>query len=438
MRRLLIVSPRELQGETISFFPLLDKDVQDAIWPNSPTVTIEYNLEKCVRTATLFQQYNIASASMYYESAATREISKRHKMLFSNQQGPFIFAFKEEHNNFLEHAKEKRELCPDSEFYRREVVKQYSAELESYFGRAFARPGGETSVYIAQAMERDLSSDKKENPDSLAGILAAVPSPNDRAKYEEVLRNAVVKRGELQINRPYLERRLRGLPQPFITSVDRRLLYHYLSTTQKTTGIHRIDATSDAAPFQNVEGLNTQNFSLAMEFLDSLGISSTVMSMTDRELLELRKLPEVISLMRMYQHLVNEAATIEENKEKLYWEYRKEKRTITYPYFVELLKAAGSYFFVESVANSLPPLEKILAASALFGSETIVQYLSRNSITMERKPLLDFEKLVLEQYGRKLEDSAVSMLEVDDYSRIPISTPSRQAIEMYLYSRRFY
>lgn len=433
---LLVVNPRELQGETISFFPLFDKDIQDAIWPNSSLVTVEINLERCVRAAILFQQYNIASASMYYESAATREVSRSHRLLFSHHEGPFIFAIKEEHHGFFDHAREKSKLCPDSDCYRGKMVKQYSAELEHNFGRVFARGGGETSDHIADAMIKDLSSDKKEDTQSLAGIVAAVPSPKDRARYEEILHNAVEKREGLQINRRYLERSLRGLPQDIITSANNRLQYHYLSATQKTTGIHRIDATGDAAPFQNVEGLNTQNFSLAMEFLDTLGISSTVMRMPDEDLLDLRSREEVRSLMRTYQHLVNEAATFEENQKKLYWEIRKEKRKITYSAFVDFLKIAASSILVESIANSLPPWQ-IPIKLAGYGSETIILYLNRHRITLERGPLLEFKELVLDEYSTKLEDSAVNILDVDDYSRIRIPAFSQNhALQTYLYSRR--
>jgi len=435
---LSIISSRDLQGETISLFSLFDIDVQEAIWPNKPTEAIMYDLDKCVRIATLFPQYNIASASNFYESAASREISKRHPMLFN--RGPFIFAFKEEHPDFFTHAKEKQKLCPDSESYRRERVKKYSAELKSYFGRAFARCGGETSEYIAEALLQDLSPDEQMDSNSLASIIndrTKVP-PNDKAKYEQVLHRAIEKRGELQINKPYFERTLRGLPRPFVNSVENRLLHYYLVKTYETTGIQRIDATIDLGPFHNVEGLNTQNFSLWIEFMDLLGISPAVMTMTDRQLLELKTRPELIRVMNMFQRLIDEAADIEESKKNLYWEYWKEKGRIGYPRFVRFLEAIAPPTLVESVATNLPALEKIMALSIIYGSEVAVEYFVGKRINVDNKPLRDLKKVILEEYSSKLEDSAVQMLEVGDYPEIQqIPAPfNYQMAEIYLLARR--
>jgi len=438
MEELLLVDPRELQGERISFFPLFDKDIQDAIWSISSSLTVQSNLEKCLRAAALIKQYNIASASMYYESPATRQVCRNHRLLFSHHEGPFILAIKEEHNDFLEHAKEKRKLCPDSECYSKDKVRQHSAELQSDIGRAFHRGGGETSDHIEDAMLRDLSSEAKKDPHSLASMLAAIPSPKDRAKYEEILLNALQKRGKLQINRRYLERRLKGqLPQDLVTSIINRLQYHYLSATQKTSGIRKIDATIDAAPFQNVEGLSTQNFSLLMGLLDKLGIGSPVMNVSDEDLLELREREEVKNLMGMFRRLVNGAATFEENQEKVFWEIRKENRKMRFSGFVNFLKMAAPTILGESFANSLPPCANIPLQLGIAGSEAIILYVYKDRITLERGPLLEFQKVVLENYGRILEDTATRILETDDYSRTRIPSLSQnQALQMYLCSRR--
>jgi hypothetical protein len=370
---------------------------------------IEYDLDKYVRTATLFPQINIASASNYYESLPTREVSRKHPLLLS--KGPFIFAFKKELQDFLAHADEKHKLCPDSKDYKKEQRKTYSKELQS-FGRAFARDGGETSLYIEDAWLEDLSPDKEDDPYSLASILKTIPV-GDRPKYEETLYRVVEKRGDLQISPPYLERTLRGFSESFVSSAQNRLLHYYLCTTLETTGVKRIDATSLAEPFYNVRGLSTQNFSLAIKVFDMLGIGSSVMRMTDVELLELKEREAMINFIKMYLQLINEAAKIEHNERRLYWEYVKERFKVGYVPFVEALKSIAPFTLLTSMADSLPPLEKCVAAGIIYGSEHIVERAFRKRIDVDKKPLLALKKLILEQYSKKLDNSAKMILEGD-------------------------
>ena len=175
------------------------------------------------------------------------------------------------------------------------------------------------------------------------------------------------------------------------------------------------------APFSNMKGLNTQKLSLAMEFMDILRVTPSLMAMTDRQLLDLRQNEVVKRVMKMYELLIKEAATIEENKERLYREYKKEQRgRLSYPAFKILLAAIAPFAFAVSIAKTLPPVEQVTTTVGIFTVKYVVKHCIEKRLNADKKPLIDLKKLILEEYSRNLENSAISILEADDHSRLSI------------------
>jgi hypothetical protein len=405
MKDLNILSMKHLEGKNVVFFSLGDAEVQRELWGSTSGEVVQHNLEETIRISTLFWETNVFSASNVFESEATRRLFRDHSRLFCS--GKSLFAIRSEVSDYLEHVETKRKVCPSDPAYRKQSSLGYAKDLQE-IGIALHREG-DISALIAKHWMDDLNENEKSaltDGNSLGTLLTKNFGEQSRNRYRRMLADVAKKRKDFEIVRPYVEKQLKNFPAQLLPNVNSRLLSLYLVAVSETMSVNLMDMNGGKL-YHGSSNMTKQNVPLATYFVKMLGIYDPIMRMKDSQLLELSNYPEFTRVRKMYLQLINEAKTIQENKMKLYWEYIKEKARLTYSQYSDIFKKAAQFCLVVSLSRNLPPVEN--AAASLLAPE-IVDFTIRKIIHVERTPLNDLRRVVLEGYDKSL-DTVVTDLD---------------------------
>jgi len=397
-----IIRPMQIEGKNNALFSIADFDVQNRLWSGLDANTILRRIDTNLKLNTLLFDLTVHSPSYFWESRFSRQVYRSHTALFNSGKDN-VFAFRSEVSDFYEHLEKKRELCPDMPQYKGSKAEFYAKELQS-LGVALHREG-DISENIAELWMQDLSEKSGNQLDSNsfdAILVENFRDPNKEEKYRRMLRKVVEDRGDLELVRPYVRKKLRGLPEPLLDSVYNRLLYFYLRATSNTMKIDLIDINGNTL-YHGAQGISKRNIPLFASVLDIIGIHPVILRMNDIQLLELKRRDEFVNFRSMYLNLVDEAKTVQKNKTRFYWEEFKERAKIKYALFSGIFKRISQILLVVILSDNLPPIQN---ASVSLLTPEIVDLAIRRLVHVDRTPLNDLKRVVLEQYGKELDNFA--------------------------------
>lgn len=266
---------------------------------NAPSQRDEGLTAKEVRlhlvSAYLLAEKVLASASFYFESQYTRDITSEFSELFREKS--VVYFVDESMDGFLEHGLRKAEKSPlELRCYHDSELVGIAGKALNDLGVILRRPDISVSAEIENLWLADVMADSG----ALGNVLARAAATNEQLlRWREAIGDICRRRGDRDFVWEYLEKTLRplDLPPHFMRLGRRRVGNLYAQATSRVLGVPSDNATQldgHTGPDARVDT------SLFLECMDGIGLKEHLAKLDPAALIRLKSTVEFTTFRAFY------------------------------------------------------------------------------------------------------------------------------------------
>lgn len=282
---------------------------------NEPTQQVygltRENVRRHLKLLYLLSDTIVASASYYFESPVTREVTQLLKSLF--EDGSVLYFIDDDLEDVVDHAKKKMAKSPKGmrEYSNRKEVLEKAKEIE-HIGQLVKRPNISISNRIVELWIKDVLSSEPSSIGSWIGGIAK--NPEEAAVSRQKLIDFARQR-EKDFVWKYIEPFLNSLGlknEGFHKKVREKLVQMYARATAQVLGVE-VEETAD---YTNIHAKSRFDTSLFGACLNQVGILEDILNLENNDLKVLKNTTEFALFRDFYFRLIDDVAYDSENSVK--------------------------------------------------------------------------------------------------------------------------
>lgn len=313
----------------------------------------------------------IGSASFYYESPITRDITENLRALFEKKE--IVYSVGDSVSSLLEHGLQKIPKSPSNfSAYRDErIIRVYGNNLDS-IGNIIKRGDYSISDKIVNIWITELISDSME---SIGGKLSTIISDkNELSKIKSKLTEIALNRDKdfvWEYIKPYLDNL--ALPKTIQSFIRRRLAQIYANVTAHLLGVE-----IDKPEYGLITNASKYDSALFLKCMDVLKISRQIINLNSDDLIRLKYSLEFIKFKEFYFSLIESMAFNQDYVSILFPVYIETEIAIpniirknTEKEFIDQFKKYVKNLIGNYKKNYRKPLDFLLQAYSLFQKKPI-------------------------------------------------------------------